>query len=118
MAKDRRPGAGSAVVIPLEALPKRGRVRSVGYVESITILPVGLAPSFSAVLTSAGPGVRATDAGVQQRPARIRLIWLGQRRVPGIDAGIRLGFEGTVFEVDGLPTMYNPRYEIQSLLEN
>lgn len=89
-----------------------------GYVESITILPVGQAPSFSAILTSAGPGVRATEAGVHRRPARIRLVWLGQRRVPGVDAGIRLGFEGTVFDVDGLPTMYNPRYEIQSLLEN
>lgn len=89
-----------------------------GYVESITILPVGQAPSFSAILTSAGPGVRATEAGEHRRPARIRLVWLGQRRVPGVDAGIRLGFEGTVFDVDGLPTMYNPRYEIQSLLEN
>ncbi|HEX2248121.1 MAG TPA: hypothetical protein VHH13_11295, partial [Arthrobacter sp.] len=86
--------------------------------ESITILPVGQAPSFSAILTSAGPGVRATEAGEHRRPARIRLVWLGQRRVPGVDAGIRLGFEGTVFDVDGLPTMYNPRYEIQSLLEN
>jgi hypothetical protein len=111
----------AAPTVPLDRLPRRGRVRSYGYVESVTIPPPGQAPSFSAVVVSALSG-----AGAGTRPAspavsgggRIRLIWLGQRLVPGIDAGIRLGFDGMVSVVDGLPTMYNPGYEILSLLEN
>jgi len=106
----------SAVTVPLDQLPRRGRVRSSGYVESITILPAGQPPNFSAVVTSVLPGQPgAKPAGPA---ARIHLIWLGQRRVPGIDAGIRLGFDGMVFDVDGMPTLYNPGYEILSLLEN
>lgn len=96
----------------LAHLPVRGRVASSGYVEAITILPAGRAPKFSAVVTEAEPDRRSAGG-----PARIRLVWLGQHRVPGIEAGIRLGFEGMVFLVDGMPTMYNPRYEILSPTE-
>lgn len=43
---------------------------------------------------------------------RVRLVWNGQRRIPGIDPGVDLAFEGMVSLVDGIPTIYNPRYEI------
>lgn len=106
-----------AVTVPLDRLPERGRIRSAGFVESVTILPAGEAPSFSAVVVSELPGAEP-GARAASRRGRIRLVWLGQRKVPGIDAGIRLGFDGMVSQVDGLPTMYNPGYEILSLLEN
>jgi hypothetical protein len=79
-------------------------------VEAITILPASGVPKFSAVVTEPDPDRRRAGT-------RVRLVWLGQHRVPGIEAGIRLGFEGMVFPVDGLPTIYNPRYEILSPTE-
>ena len=97
-------------------LPERGHVAGSGLVEAITIEPPGQPPRFAAVVTDAGqqhPG-KSRDGG----HPRVRLVWLGQHRVPGIVAGIRLSFEGMLFRVDGLATIYNPRYEILSPLEN
>ena len=51
------------------------------------------------------------------RPKRLRVIWLGRRRIPGIDAGTELRLEGMVTVRDGLPTIFNPRYEILSRQE-
>jgi hypothetical protein len=108
--------SGSAPDSRILKLPERGHVAGTGLVESITILPAEQAPRFSAVITDAGqerPG-KSRDGG----HPRLRLVWLGQRRVPGIAAGIRLAFEGMLFRVDGMATIYNPRYEILSPLEN
>ncbi|NKX50376.1 hypothetical protein HER39_07315, partial [Arthrobacter deserti] len=106
MAEHPRPQRvpGEVERVSLDQLPARGRTASSGYVEAITILPADRAPQFSAVVTGADP-VRRGGAPA----ARIRLAWLGQHRVPGVEAGIRIGFEGMVFLVNGLPTMYNPR---------
>jgi hypothetical protein len=49
---------------------------------------------------------------------RLRVIWLGRRRVPGIDAGTEVRLEGMLTVRDGVPTMFNPRYEILSRQEN
>ncbi len=105
---------------PICALPERGRVRCSGFVDSVTILPLGQAPEFSAIITDVdkyllpGPGA-AVKPGLKaaaKQNHRIRVIWLGRRRVPGIAPGTRLRFEGMVARRDGLPTMFNPRYEI------
>lgn len=49
----------------------------------------------------------------QKKPGnRVRLVWLGQRTVPGIEAGTELRFEGMVARREGMPTVFNPRYEI------
>jgi hypothetical protein len=45
------------------------------------------------------------------------VVWLGRRRIPGIDAGTELRLQGMVTVRDGLPTMFNPRYEIVSRQE-
>jgi hypothetical protein len=44
----------------------------------------------------------------------VMLVWLGQRRIPGIDCGRTLRVSGRVGMLDnGLKAIYNPRYEIQ-----
>jgi len=48
---------------------------------------------------------------------RLRVVWLGRRRIPGVDAGTELRLQGMVTVRDGLPTMFNPRYEILSRQE-
>ncbi|MET1034098.1 MAG: hypothetical protein ABWX68_02515 [Arthrobacter sp.] len=100
--------SGAARCSRLEQLPRRGRVLAVGYVENIRILPADRAPNFAASLVDA-----PAPPGGRRRPApRVQLVWNGQRRVPGIAAGTRLRFEGMIADVDGVPTIYNPRYEI------
>lgn len=92
----------------LAELPERGRVVLTGYVDAITIQPMSAAPAFTAIVSD-----HPAPAGGRRRPAaQLRLIWLGQRRVPGVFAGSRLRCEGMVAMVDGLATIHNPRYEI------
>ena len=46
------------------------------------------------------------------------MVWLGRRRVPGIEAGTELKLEGMLSRSEGMPTIFNPRYEILSHQEN
>ena len=70
--------------------------------------PASCAPAYTAIVTDRESHRAAADGGSH----RLRLVWIGRRRVPGIVAGTRLRVEGMVSLRDGLPTMYNPRYEI------
>lgn len=84
----------------------------------MTIPPAGASPEYSALVTDldaqdAVPPLRTGTAAVPAAANhRIRLVWLGRRQVPGISAGTSLRFEGMVSLRNGIPTMYNPRYEI------
>lgn len=92
-------------------LPHRGRFAGNGFVERVTILPRSAAPQFSAMVALHADRPHAgTQAALPEN--RIRLVWTGQRRIPGIDPGINLAFEGMASVVDGMPTIHNPRYEI------
>ena len=79
-------------------------------------------PSGSAAAGAALPATAQPAAGARrQRPSgpkdRLRVVWLGRRRIPGIDAGTELRLQGMVTVRDGLPTMFNPRYAILSRQE-
>ncbi|PYI38351.1 hypothetical protein CVS30_10510 [Arthrobacter psychrolactophilus] len=89
-------------------LPLRGRAVCSGVIEAVTILPESMAPAYTAIVSDREFHRIASDGGSH----RLRLVWIGRRRVPGILAGTRLRVEGMVSQRDGLPTMYNPRYEI------
>ncbi|MEE6168354.1 MULTISPECIES: OB-fold nucleic acid binding domain-containing protein [Mycobacteriaceae] len=44
----------------------------------------------------------------------VMLVWLGQRRIPGIESGRTLRVQGRVGQLEnGTKAIYNPRYEIQ-----
>ena len=44
----------------------------------------------------------------------VMLVWLGQRRIPGIESGRTLRVHGRVGKLDnGAKAIYNPHYEIQ-----
>ncbi|WP_454789756.1 OB-fold nucleic acid binding domain-containing protein [Mycolicibacterium lutetiense] len=44
----------------------------------------------------------------------VLLVWLGQRRIPGIESGRTLRVHGRVGKLEnGTKAIYNPRYEIQ-----
>lgn len=100
---------GSTHCVSIKSLPARGRAYCRGYVSAITVVPATESPRFTAVVEDAAAAYRSSSAG--PRP-KVRLVWLGQRRVPGIEAGTALAFEGMVSVIDGRPTIFNPRYEI------
>ncbi|SEJ73323.1 hypothetical protein SAMN04487917_11173 [Arthrobacter sp. yr096] len=102
-------------------LPGRGRAVCTGFIESVTHQPPSEQPFFSAVVVDAlRPGTQpGAGAGGARKPFdRLRVIWLGRTRVPGIEAGVQLRLEGMVTQLDGLPAMFNPRYEILSRQEH
>ncbi len=44
----------------------------------------------------------------------VTLVWLGQRRIPGIDSGCKLRVRGRLCKLDnGGKAIYNPHYELQ-----
>jgi hypothetical protein len=110
-------GKGSAVPLSIRELPKRGRVLCRGYIEAVTYAPASQVATFTAIV------VDHENAPVRARPAgngsagRLKVVWLGRRRIPGVAAGTELKLEGMVTVRTGLPTMFNPRYEILSRLE-
>ncbi|GAA2553555.1 hypothetical protein HD598_002497 [Neomicrococcus aestuarii] len=95
-------------ITDFDHLPERGSIEARGHVDSVMILPKNQVPEYS-VMVAAQP---APPGGRRRAASRIRLIFMGQRRVPGIDAGTLLAFRGTVGVVDNIPTIYNPSYEI------
>ena len=115
---DTVPGGGlrgDAPITPLSQLPLKGRVLCQGRIESITYVPADRTAAFSAIVSDAE---RGRAGAVPGRRARLRVVWLGRRRVPGIEAGTELRLEGMLSQTDGLPTMFNPRYEILPRQEN
>lgn len=124
-------GRAQGPAVPVSMLPERGRVLCHGTIESVTYMPANQVAAFTAIVTDpegsrrgspagAVPGIASTERrrGVSARRDRLRVIWLGRRRVPGIDAGTELRLEGMLTTSDGLPTIFNPRYEILSRQEH
>lgn len=85
----------------------------------MTHQPPSEQPFFSAIVVDALEHSSMAAGPVAKKPYdRLRVIWLGRNRVPGIEAGVELRLEGMVTQQDGLPAMFNPRYEILSRQEN
>lgn len=57
--------------------------------------------------------VPALEIELYDGTGRVRVVWLGRRRIPGIDPGRRLTVTGRLTALDGVSTIYNPRYELQ-----
>src|SRR5436309_4791262 len=44
----------------------------------------------------------------------VTLVWLGRRRIPGIEPGRTIKAHGRIAERDGRKVLYNPYYELQT----
>ncbi|MDV8148495.1 hypothetical protein [Arthrobacter sp. B10-11] len=117
--------------LSISGLPDRGRVLCRGFIESVTYVPATQVATFTAIVTDhdlprkkPGPAPAAAEPASARRPGgpgrrdRLRVVWLGRRRVPGVEPGCELRLQGMLTLRDGLPTMFNPRYEILSRQEN
>lgn len=83
----------------IDAIPDRRRTQVSGVVRSVTLRP--------------RQGVPALAAELYDGSGSVDLVWLGRRRIGGIEPGRRLRAEGLACLVDGRPTLYNPRYELR-----
>ncbi|WP_258299712.1 hypothetical protein [Kocuria rosea] len=115
------PGTGSIDVVaeapvcagdldPSTAAGSRRRVMATGLVVEVTVSPVTGAQNYTALLAPDCPQAPGDEGVTAPRP--LRLVWHGQRTVPGVTAGTRLRCVGVVSFRDGRPSMFNPRYEI------
>lgn len=78
--------------------PDRDRVRIRGTLHSVTLRPRGGVPALEAELSD-GTGV-------------VVLIWLGRRRITGIEPGRNVAVEGRIGVTGPSRVLYNPRYEL------
>ncbi|RKQ36284.1 hypothetical protein [Kocuria tytonis] len=98
------PEAAARDLTPARSDRPRRRAVVEGVVVEVTIAPVTAPPHFRALLK--------VPRGEGSVPCALELLWHGQRTVPGVSAGTRLRCLAVVCHPDGVPTMYNPRYEI------
>jgi hypothetical protein len=84
---------------PIKACAARRRACVAGTLRTVTLRPRGGAPALEAELYD------GSDV--------INLVWLGRRRIAGIEPGRLLRAEGLVSVQDGRKVMFNPRYELR-----
>lgn len=57
--------------------------------------------------------VPAVEIELDDGSGSVRVIWLGRRRIPGIEAGRTMVVRGRLTCNTDHPTIYNPRYELK-----
>jgi RecG-like helicase len=90
--------AGHGAVPIAECAPGQA-VDVLGTVRSITLLPFGSTPRFEIELFD-GTGT-------------LTIIWLGRRRILGIEPGRRIMIHGRLTCTEQHPKIFNPRYELR-----
>ena len=76
------------------------RVTVSGTIKALTLRPVG--------------GVPALEAELYDGSGMLMLVWLGRRRIVGIDPGRSLSVHGRVTLQNGHRVMFNPAYELRT----
>jgi hypothetical protein len=84
---------------PVHRCRDRAQVCVVGMLRTVTIQPRGGSPSLQAELWD-GSG-------------SVDVVWIGRRRIAGIEPGRVIRAEGRMTQRDGRRVMFNPRYELR-----
>lgn len=94
-----------------------------GTVDAVGATPIGLCSqgqevTVSGVLRSVTlrprENVPAVEAELYDGSGRVRVVWLGRRRIPGITPGREIVVSGRITCNETDPTIFNPRYELRS----
>jgi hypothetical protein len=88
--------SGRSGAIAIAEAPDRVRVTLRGALRTVTLRPRAGVPALEAELND-GTGV-------------ITIVWLGRRRIAGIEPGRAIEVEGRIGAYAGTRVMYNPRY--------
>lgn len=97
-ARDLRTEHTRTDVVPIRDAPDREPVALRGTLNTVTLRPRG--------------GVPALEADLGDGTGEVTLLWLGRRRIRGIEPGRALTAHGRIGVQDGRRVMYNPRYEL------
>jgi RecG-like helicase len=78
---------------------QRGRTASIhGVIRSVTLRPQGASPTL--------------EAEVYDGSGHLTLVWIGHRRLAGVDVGRPISARGRVTCPQGRPTIFNPVYTL------
>lgn len=58
-------------------------------------------------------GTPALEAELYDGSGTVTVVWLGRRRIAGIEPGVSLTVEGRLSMQDGNRVIYNPRYQLR-----
>ncbi len=75
--------------------------------------PVCIAGTLRQVVLRPLAGVPTLEAELYDGTGTVTLVWLGRRRIRGIDPGRTLVAHGRLTERDGRATLFNPTYELR-----
>ena len=99
-AEELRAESASAGCEPVSSCRKGAVVTVTGRLKSVVYTPRETVPTLEAELFD-GSG-------------SVTLVWLGRRRIPGIEPGRTLSAHGRFASFDGRQVIYNPRYELSA----
>ncbi|WP_435769225.1 OB-fold nucleic acid binding domain-containing protein [Nocardioides sp. SYSU DS0651] len=98
-ARDLRRTFTTAGVVSVAEAPEREPVRLRGSLRTVTLRPRG--------------GVPALEAELYDGTGTVTIVWLGRRRIAGIDPGRAMEVAGRIGRMpDGARILYNPKYEL------
>ena len=97
-AEELRAGTVSAGCAPVSSCRKGAVVTVTGRLKSVVYTPRETVPTLEAELFD-GSG-------------SVTLVWLGRRRIPGIEPGRTVTARGRFAAVEGKRVIYNPWYEL------
>ena len=97
--RELRQSHATEEAIAIADAPEREHVVVNGVLRTVTLRPRGGVPALEAELDD-GSGV-------------ITVVWLGRRRITGVDPGRSVTVAGCIGRQSGVPIMFNPRYELR-----
>jgi len=98
-AQELREDAVKAGCCPIGEAHDRELVELRGSIRTVTLRPRG--------------GVPALEAELYDGSGTISLVWLGRRRIAGVEPGRQIKVLGRIGAHDGTRLMFNPRYELK-----
>ncbi len=98
-ARELKQDTVKAGCCPIDEAYDRQRVELQGSLRTVTLRPRG--------------GVPALEAELYDGSALITLVWLGRRRIAGIEPGRAIKVIGRIGVQDSVRVMFNPRYELK-----
>lgn len=97
--RDLRQSHATGEAVAIANAPERERVVVNGVLHTVTLRPRG--------------GVPALEAELEDGSGAITIVWLGRRRIAGVDPGRSVTVTGCIGRQGGVPIMFNPRYELR-----
>jgi hypothetical protein len=97
--RDLRQTHTSDGAVAIVDAPEREQVTINGVLRTVTLRPRG--------------GVPALEADLDDGTGVITVVWLGRRRISGVDPGRSVTVTGCIGRQSGVPLMFNPRYELR-----